>query len=309
MKYGPLIFLSALIAMSSSWFGFVLTPQMQVGQLQATNAAGSATYPAARSGLARQGADIYRQNGCAYCHSQQVGQSGTICEVILVEPGTNRAQVIKALAQVRKDISENQAAQLLDSVPQVLARLHSKADADRSVKLLVVAGAKASVGIVPVGPDIARGWGKRRTVAEDFLYDDPVMLGSQRVGPDLANVGIRIPDYNWQLRHLYAPRSEVKGSTMPPYRFLFEKRKIGRQPSPEALVMPAGFSPDEGWEIVPRLEAKALVIYLLSLRADVPLFSAPFSMAGMQPAVSGDSTNAPGTNAPAVGTTSTNAVK
>ena len=100
-------------------------------------------------------------------------------------------------------------------------------------------GAKAQVWIVPVGPDLARGWGRRRTVAEDFLFDSSGDAGPQRVGPDLANVGLRLPDANWHLRHLYAPRLHEKGSTMPPYRFLFEKRRIGRSPSPEALVLPA----------------------------------------------------------------------
>src|ERR1039458_8749758 len=61
-------------------------------------------------------------------------------------------------------------------------------------------------------------------------------LGSQRVGPDLADAGARLPDANWHLRHLYAPRIEVKGSVMPPYRFLFEKRRVGHSPSPEALA-------------------------------------------------------------------------
>src|SRR5262245_8561870 len=39
------------------------------------------------------------------------------------------------------------------------------------------------------GTDIHRGWGRRFTVAQDYLNDDPVMLGSLRIGPDLANIG------------------------------------------------------------------------------------------------------------------------
>ena len=103
------------------------------------------------------------------------------------------------------------------------------------------------------------------------------MPGGQRLGPDLANIGVRKPDANWQLNHLYAPASVVPSSTMPPYRFLFEKRKIGRQPSASALQLPAGFGPESGYEIVPTDEARALVAYLMSLRADVPLFEAPMS--------------------------------
>jgi cytochrome c oxidase cbb3-type subunit 2 len=123
------------------------------------------------------------------------------------------------------------------------------------------------------------------------------MPGSQRVGPDLANVGARLPDANWQLRHLYAPRLEAKGSTMPPYRFLFEKRKIERRPSPEALALPAELAPGAGYEIVPKPAAKALAAYLINRRADAPLFNAPMTL----PVVAGTVTppNAAPANAPA----------
>ena len=39
------------------------------------------------------------------------------------------------------------------------------------------------------GADIKRGWGLRRTVSRDYIYDRPTMLGTMRTGPDLANVG------------------------------------------------------------------------------------------------------------------------
>ena len=51
---------------------------------------------------------------------------------------------------------------------------------------------------------------------------------------------------------------------MPPYRFLFEKRKIGRRPSPEALALPGELAPGAGYEIVPKPAAKALVAYLIA---------------------------------------------
>jgi len=95
---------------------------------------------------------------------------------------------------------------------------------------------------------------------------------------------------------------------MPPYRFLFEKRRIGRRPSLEALSLSGDLAPGPGYEIVPRPEAKALTAYLISLHADAPLFDAPISVlapAGAPastnaPAVPGAaSTNAPPTNAPA----------
>jgi cytochrome c oxidase cbb3-type subunit 2 len=153
----------------------------------------------------------------------------------------------------------------------------AKEVADAVSDQISAAGGKAEIRIVATGPDIARGWGMRQSVAEDFLYDYPVQLGSLRAGPDLANAGVRAPDANWQLVHLYAPASEVKDSTMPPFRYLFDVRKIGGVPSPDALVFPKGFGPPAGYEVVPKPEAKELAAYLLSLRVNVPLYSAPFT--------------------------------
>jgi cbb3-type cytochrome oxidase cytochrome c subunit len=300
MNYGPLLFLAAFFALAGSWFGFVLTPQVQLGQLQQTNTVpAGATYPVARPGLAHQGLEVYRANGCASCHSQQVGQTGTVCDVVLTDAGTNPPALIQALLQVRAGLSEAEAKTFLGGLPKPVLEGVTKEAADLATKALTVGGAKPQVWIVPTGPDIARGWGKRRTVAEDFLFDYPVMLGSQRIGPDLADVGARLPDASWHLRHLYAPRLEVKDSTMPPYRFLFEKRRIERARSPDALPLPARLAPEAGYEIVPTPTAKALVAYVMSLRADAPLFVAPLTVAAPPP-----ETNAPAGSA----TAATNAV-
>ena len=291
MNSGPLVFLAAFFALGASLCGFVLTPQIQIGrQPQETNRVnGAELYPQARPGLARQGLDVYRAEGCAACHSQQVSQTGTMCDVVLTDAGTNQAGLVNALIQTGQ--GKSSPGQFLSGLPKPVLEGVDLDRANSLASLLKSAGAKAAVSVVPVGPDIARGWGKRRTVAADYLFDYPVMAGSQRVGPDLANVGVRLPDANWQLRHLYAPRSEVKDSLMPPYRFLFEKRSIGRQPSPDALQLGPGFAPPQGFEIVPRPAARALVAYLSSLRADTPLFEAPLTVASA--AVSAAATNTP----------------
>ena len=159
----------------------------------------------------------------------------------------------------------------------------TSAAASAAVDKITAAGGKAEIHISATGPDIARGWGLRHSVAEDFLYDDPVQLGSVRIGPDLADVGTRRPDANWQLLHLYAPQSVVNGSAMPPFRYLFRVQKISGEPSPDALNLPKGFAPPAGYEVVPTAEAQELAAYLLSLQADVPLHDAPFTQ---PPAVS-----------------------
>ena len=120
------------------------------------------------------------------------------------------------------------------------------------------------------GSDIARGWGKRRTVARDYIYDDPVVLGHMRNGPDLANEGTRQIDGKpldeaWHYLHLYNPRSTVEGSVMPSFSYLFTKRKIAGERSADALNLEGDDAVADGYEVVPNTEAKALVAYLMSL--------------------------------------------
>jgi cytochrome c oxidase cbb3-type subunit 2 len=132
------------------------------------------------------------------------------------------------------------------------------------------------------GTDIERGWGSRRTVARDYIYENAPALGSLRIGPDLANVGskdwrnepasetVKKPakrDTRWHLTHLYDPTVIIHESNMPPYRYLFTKKKIGAQKSIEALDVPC----EDGFEIVPTAEARELVAYLQSLDRTHPL--------------------------------------
>jgi cytochrome c oxidase cbb3-type subunit II len=155
------------------------------------------------------------------------------------------------------------------------------------------------------GTDIKRGWGTRFTVAQDYLQDYPVMLGNLRLGPDLVNVGARLPDERWHLTHLYNPGLLVPGSIMPRYSFLFEERKLkaGEKPPPEALDIHPDLTKNRA--ILPTQDARNLAAYLLSQRAMAPLFESPLPGAKTNaPAASGD-TNAPAagdTNAPASAT-------
>ncbi len=283
MNHGPLIFLGVFFALTLSWFGLVFEPQLQLGNAQpATNIVNMAQlYPQMRPGQARQGLDVYRSLGCAACHSQQIGQTGRTYDVALTDAGTNRAEVIAALLKVDPASTPAEAERVLAGpMPQTNLKHVPRSIATNVVAMLESAGAKAEFEILPTGPDIARGWGKRRSVAEDFLYDQPVMLGSQRIGPDLADVGSRPAlSAEWHLLHLYNPRIVVSESVMPPYRFLFEKRKIGREPSPAALKLAGKFAPEEGYEIVPTDQARQLVAYLLSLRADTAIFETPMTVA------------------------------
>jgi cytochrome c oxidase cbb3-type subunit II len=259
MKNGFGIFLAVFIALGGSWCGFVLAPELQLGGARQTTILNSSdVYPIERPGEAALGLQVYRANGCAACHTEQVRQSGIACSVAPINSGKNPEAVTNLISSL------------------TLTNL-TKEQADAVSGKISAAGGKAEIHMLATGPDIARGWGMRQSVAEDYLYDQPVQLGSLRAGPDLSNVGTRDPDMNWQLLHLYAPKSVVKGSTMPPFRYLFAVRKVGATPSPDALKLPPEFAPPAGYEVVPRPEAQELAAYLSSLRANVPLYSAPIS--------------------------------
>lgn len=125
-------------------------------------------------------------------------------------------------------------------------------------------------------PDFSRGWG-RATVAGDYAYDQPHLLGTMRTGPDLMNIGVRQPSDAWHLGHLYQPRAYTPGSTMPSYPFLFE-HKVKADKDDVVVNLPAGVAP-AGEVVVARPEAVDLVRYLLSLDRSYPLLPTPAAVA------------------------------
>ncbi len=104
----------------------------------------------------------------------------------------------------------------------------------------------------------------RPSAPGDFAYQTPELLGSERTGPDLTNVGNAKPSDVWQYMHLYDPRSVVPESIMPNFKFLF--RVLATVPPGETAVpIPAPFAPKDG-KVIPTPQAKALVAYLLALK-------------------------------------------
>lgn len=173
---------------------------------------------------------------------------------------------------------------------------------ERGVKLLSDAGAKAELTFLNLGPDLDRGWGARRTVAQDYVNDSPVLLGSVRVGPDLASIGSRAPEKfaaPWKfastntvaereqrlLVHLFNPRLLAKESTCPSAGYLFDTKKAEVRYAGEPLRLPGNEAP-----VFPKHNARALVAFLLAQRADVGVAEAPVAVAA--PAAPA-STNAP----------------
>jgi cytochrome c oxidase cbb3-type subunit 2 len=266
MKSGFGIFFAVLLTLGGSWIGFVVAPTLQLGSAKQTTVLVSGeTWPQQRTGEATLGLQVYRANGCVACHTLQLRQDGISFEVVLTSPGK---------------INPGAVSNLISTLD--LTGLNKEA-ADAAAEKIAAVGGKTETHLAASGADIANYHAARRSVAADYLYDAPVQLGSLRAGPDLANIGARQPIASVHLQHLYAPSSVTARSAMPSYKFLFEVRKIGSAPSADALNLPAEFAPAAGYEVVPRPEAKQLVAYLLSLRADAPLYEAPFTPATTKP--------------------------
>ena len=126
-------------------------------------------------------------------------------------------------------------------------------------------------------PDALRGWG-RASVAADYAYDTPHLLGTMRTGPDLLNIGARQPSRDWHLGHLYAPRAYSPGSIMPSYPYLFEVRQGAAKPAEVVVNLPTAFA-KPGQVVIAKPEAIALVEYLISLDRTYPALKAVDDMA------------------------------
>jgi cbb3-type cytochrome oxidase cytochrome c subunit len=67
------LFLGIFGTFAFSWVGLTVIPNWQIGHLNPqSDEEGTDTYPMPQSGMAARGARVYAENGCVYCHSQQV---------------------------------------------------------------------------------------------------------------------------------------------------------------------------------------------------------------------------------------------
>lgn len=104
----------------------------------------------------------------------------------------------------------------------------------------------------------------RGSVAGDYALENPPLLGTQRTGPDLANIGVRQPSDTWHLIHLYNPRAVVNASAMPGYPWYFET--VAEAPDPALVVpVPPAYAPANK-QVVATEDALAIVEYLKTLR-------------------------------------------
>lgn len=125
--------------------------------------------------------------------------------------------------------------------------------------------------------EMDKPWGGRPGVAADYAgihrtdvwRNTATLMGSERTGPDLTNIGVRQPGAGWHLAHLYNPRTVVKESIMPAYPWLFTVKEH-KDTGDVGVAVPDEFKDEAGF-VVATPEALQLVAYLQSLKqVDLP---------------------------------------
>lgn len=119
-------------------------------------------------------------------------------------------------------------------------------------------------------------WGSRPSIPSDYFYSkkrldvwrqSPSVLGSERTGPDLTNIGSRQPSEDWHLLHLYNPRAVVSASVMPSYPWLFrEVDSASMREEDKVVAVPKDLFNKPGKKIVASYDALRLVDYLKYLK-------------------------------------------
>tara|TARA_B100001029_G_C15058817_1_gene456610 strand:+ start:1925 stop:3100 length:1176 start_codon:yes stop_codon:yes gene_type:complete len=377
----PLIFVGVLFALSLSWWGMVYGPASQVNNLSPELGAGDPLRP--RVGLAKQGEQVYRENGCYYCHTRAATGGSFGYEIQITQLGDDRQLNAEAVDQhdkkysretvFQKAYSYKAVAKAADALKQeqdkepeerdqkkiqdanatlisaiglsndisrgaeegvnlkaygvsgvsfekdLLAQLGLPAEMNANQARLVkeasfpvtdgsqswkdIEGtiqtlkdkAGAQYKLQPVAkewPDVQKGAG-RQSVSRDFLFDEHVMIGVMRFGPDLSNIGRNIlfeekngkevannPEEqviedNKIYKHLYDPQWNGQSSHMPPFRYLFKERKLGENERVQSGEIEVEKEDSYRVAITPTAKARALLAYMKSLRNDKPLPEAP----------------------------------
>jgi len=154
-----------------------------------------------------------------------------------------------------------------DIFPVELAGL-AKQGAEEYASLGCVTCHTQQVRRVETGFDVERGWGKRPSVPRDYVLQDHVLLGNSRIGPDLANLGLRDYSDEWFHQHLFEPQSIIPSSLCPPSPFLYDEID---EPVHADIEVTSELDVDKTRYIRPSIRASRLVAYLQSLKQDYEL--------------------------------------
>ncbi|MDQ6624038.1 MAG: cbb3-type cytochrome c oxidase subunit II [Verrucomicrobiota bacterium] len=256
-----------------SWVGLILIPNAQFGHLEPQmDEDGGDAYPAPKSGMAERGRKIYVANGCVYCHTQQVRPDYAASDIER-KWGDRRSAprdyifdrpVLLGKMRMGPDLANIGKRAPVDDV---------NAPAPDATKIAAAASPVASPATSPATSPAA--------VATNAASPGPAVAPSSApaVGAQTAEVAAPAPNaagsngdsapllYSaaWHHRHLYDPRSLVPESTMPSYRFLYDKRRISGEHAADAVNLTGPTAAAGDYEIVPTYDARCLVAYLMSL--------------------------------------------
>lgn len=121
--------------------------------------------------------------------------------------------------------------------------------------------------------DMDKVWGSRPSLAADYANihrtdiwrNTATLMGTERTGPDLTDIGNRQPSKDWNLVHLFNPRIVVKESIMPAFPWLFA---IVKEPSKTDVVVnvPASYLNGKEGKVIATKDALYLIAYLQSLK-------------------------------------------
>ncbi len=290
------LFLGIFGTFAFSWLGLTVVPNAQIGHLDPQmDEEGNDAYPAPKSGMAERGRQVYRANGCVYCHSQQV-RADYVASDIERKWGERRSAprdyifdrpVLLGKMRIGPDLSNIGKRAPVDDenapppgstnvspapspavgtaaapAPQTPPAANAPPTGAVAVAAPAAnnapnAGTPASAGSPPA-PPAATGASPAPATAAATAAAAPA------ASPATEKTALAQYSAAWHHRHLYDPRSVVADSIMPSYRFLYEKRRVTGERAADAVIGVTNPA-DEGWEVVPTYDAECLVAYLMSL--------------------------------------------
>ena len=263
MDRGMVIFLGALLTFSSSWLGLVLFPFWQLRDEQPYQKdAADAPYPQPLQGKAAAGRKVYQQNGCMYCHSQQVRSErfGNWWEDGLMKTG---ADIKRGLGQ-RRNVSRD----YIYDRPTMLGTMRTGPD------------------LANVGSRYSEAWQHAHTFNPrafnqwSIMPSFPFLYAKERIVGEKSEKALKLgrewtvdPGYRWrpgakEWDAILRERGESIRAQFLGGGSIDADTPEGKQKLLEFWLT----TEEEGYQIVPTGEADALVAYLLALRkAEVPL--------------------------------------
>ncbi|MDD5758097.1 MAG: cbb3-type cytochrome c oxidase subunit II [Desulfobulbaceae bacterium] len=103
----------------------------------------------------------------------------------------------------------------------------------------------------------------------EFVYDQPHLWGSRRMGPDLARVGGKYPDA-WHVQHMKQPKVMIPQSNMPAYTALVGNAIDPAYTEKKMKVLGFPYNQAEIQALAGKTELDALIAYLQKLGSDIP---------------------------------------